>query len=99
MYMFIAILVMAIVTYMPRVLPLTLFNKKIKSTYIRSFLHYVPYAVLGAMTFPSVFYAANNSIYASAGVMAAVILGYFKQSLVIVAMAAVGMVYCCNILF
>ena len=47
----ICIFLMALVTYVPRVLPLTVFRKQIRSRYIRSFLDYTPYAVLGAMTF------------------------------------------------
>ena len=46
------ILVMAGVTYLIRVLPLTLIRKEIKNTYIRSFLYYVPYVTLSVMTFP-----------------------------------------------
>ena len=53
----ICVALMAIVTYIPRVLPLTLFRKPIRSKYIRSFLDYTPYAVLGAMTFPDVFFS------------------------------------------
>lgn len=97
MYLWIAILTMAVVTYIPRVVPLTLFNKKIQSVYIKSFLHYIPYAVLGAMTFPHIFYATDNVLYAGIGTLAAIILGYFGRSLLSVAMITVGVVYCCNI--
>ena len=45
--------VMAIVTYIIRALPITLFRKEIKSKWLKSFLYYIPYAVLGAMTFPA----------------------------------------------
>jgi branched-subunit amino acid transport protein len=45
--------VMAGVTYLVRMIPFTLFTKKIESVYIRSFLYYIPYAVLSAMTFPA----------------------------------------------
>ena len=48
------LIVMAGVTYLVRMLPLTVFRKEIKSVFVKSFLHYVPYAVLGAMTFPDV---------------------------------------------
>ena len=43
------------VTYLIRMLPLTIFRREIRSRFIRSFLAYIPYAVLGAMTFPDVF--------------------------------------------
>ena len=99
MYLIIAMAIMAVVTYLPRVLPLTLFNQKIRSPYIRSFLYYVPYAVLGAMTFPSVFYAAHNTWSAAAGTLAAILLGYFERSLLTVALAAVATVYCSQFFF
>ena len=54
----ICVLLMALVTYIPRVLPLTIFRKQIKSRFIRSFLGYTLYAVLDAMTFPDVFTSA-----------------------------------------
>jgi len=97
MYLFIAILVMAVVTYLTRVVPIVFFNKKIQSVYIQSFLHYVPFAVLGAMTFPHIFYATNNMLYAGIGTLAALILGYFGRSLLSVAVITVGVVYCCNL--
>ena len=50
-------LIMALVTYLIRMIPLTFFQKEIKSQFIKSFLFYVPYAVLGAMTFPAIFTA------------------------------------------
>lgn len=98
MYIAMGILIMALVTYMPRVLPVTLCRKKIKSLYIRSFLHYVPYAVLGAMTFPHIFYATKNMYAAVLGALVALLLGYFEKSLTIVAVVSVGVVYCCNLL-
>ena len=48
------IAVMAVTTYLIRMLPLTLFQKKIRNRYLRSFLYYVPYACLAAMTFPAI---------------------------------------------
>ena len=50
---FIYIAVMALVTYLIRMLPLVIFHKKIENRFIRSFLYYIPYAVLAAMTFPA----------------------------------------------
>ena len=57
------IFVMAGVTYLIRMLPLTLFQKKITNVYIRSFLYYVPYAVLAAMTLPGILYSCNSSVF------------------------------------
>ena len=94
----ICILIMAVVTYLPRVLPITLFRKPIKSRFVRSFLDYTPYAVLGALTFPDVFYSTGHLISAAAGTVVAVILGYFRKSLVVVAVAAIVVVYVVELL-
>lgn len=89
----IAVFLMAVVTYMPRVLPIAVFKKKLKSKFLRSFLFYVPYAVLGAMIFPGILYSTGN-IYSSAiGMGAALILAYFEQGLMKVAIGAILTVY------
>lgn len=79
------ILVMAGVTYLIRMLPLTLIQKKITNTYIRSFLYYIPYACLTAMTFPAILYATQSPISGAAGLVTAVILALRKKSLITVA--------------
>lgn len=92
-YVITCIFIMALVTYIPRVLPLTIFRRPIKSRYIRSFLDYTPYAVLGAMTFPDVFFSTGTLISALAGTAAALILSYYRKGLVTVACAAIAVVY------
>ena len=82
------ITVMAVVTYLIRMLPFTLFKRKIQSKFIKSFLFYVPYAVLGAMTIPGIFYSTGNVITAVTGLIVALILAYYKRSLLTVAVAA-----------
>ena len=84
------IAVMAVVTYLIRMLPFTLFRKEIKSAFFRSFLAYVPYAVLGAMTFPSIFYATSSLPSAIAGTVVALALAFFRRSLLTVALGASG---------
>ena len=84
------IAVMAVVTYLIRMIPFTLFRKEIKSTFFRSFLAYVPYAVLGAMTFPSIFYATSSYPSAIAGTVVALALAFFRRSLLTVALGASG---------
>ncbi len=84
------LLIMAGVTYLIRMLPFTLFRKEIKSTFIRSFLAYIPYAVLGAMTFPGIFYATSSLPSAIAGTVVALVLAFFRRSLLIVALGASG---------
>ena len=69
--------VMAGVTYLIRMLPLVIFKKKIQSRFIKSFLFYVPYAVLAAMTIPDIFFSTGNVWSAVAGLVVAVILALF----------------------
>lgn len=82
------IAVMAGVTYLVRMLPMVIFRKKIKNRFIRSFLFYMPYAVLAAMTFPSVFYSTGSIASAVAGVAVALLLAFFEKGLVTVAVSA-----------
>ena len=94
----IAVAVMALVTYIPRALPLTLFTKQIKSRFIRSFLYYVPYAVLASLTFPAIFYCTDNPVAALVGTIVALVLAFFKGSLVLVAAGAVVSIFIVNLL-
>jgi len=80
---YIYIFVMAAVTYLIRMLPLTLIRKEIKSTYIKSFLYYVPYVTLAAMTFPAILSATANIWSALA-----VFLAYRGKSLLKVSLFA-----------
>ena len=89
----VCVALMALVTYVPRVLPVTIFRKQLHSRFIRSFLDYTPYAVLGALTFPDVFTSTGHLYSAVGGTLVAVALGYKGKSLVVVAMAAIVTVY------
>lgn len=82
------IIVMAGVTYLIRMIPFTLFRKKITSPFFRSFMHYIPYAVLSAMTIPAIFYSTGSMLTSVAGTIVAVVLAYFKLPLIVVALAA-----------
>ena len=79
---------MAITTYLIRVLPLTLFRKPIKSRFVRSFLHYVPYACLTAMTFPSILSSTASVVSGAAALVVAVWLAFRDKSLVVVALGS-----------
>ncbi len=82
------LLVMFGVTYLIRVFPFVIFRKKIENKYIRAFLAYIPYTVLGAMTFPEVFYATGSFTSAAVGVIAALGLAYRGKGLFTVAICA-----------
>lgn len=92
------IAVMAVVTYLVRMLPITLFQKEIKNIYIKSFLYYVPYAVLGCMTFPAIFSATGNVVSSSAGTFVGIYFAYQEKSLVKVAVASCITAYIVSLL-
>lgn len=93
------LLAMAGVTYLIRMIPFVLVRKKIKSVYILSFLYYVPYAVLGAMTFPYIFYSTGNIYTGIAGAAVAFVLAFKKCSLLTVAAASCIVAYVAQFIF
>ncbi len=90
---FIYLLIMAGSTYLIRALPFSLLTKKIENKYIKSFLYYIPYAVLSAMTIPAALFATNSIISAVTGLLVAVILALKGKSLTFVAVSACIVVY------
>ncbi len=92
------ILVMAGVTYLVRMLPMTLVKGKIRSRFVQSFIYYVPYAVLAAMTIPKIFYSTPDLLPSLIGLAAAVITAFFGRSLLVVAMCACASVLLCEVL-
>lgn len=93
MSLFWYLLVMAGVTYLIRMLPLTLLQRKIKNVWLRSFLYYVPYACLAAMTFPAILSATESPVSAAAALVAAVLVGLCGRGLVCVAACACATVF------
>ena len=85
-YMYIA--AMALTTYLIRVLPMTIFRKPIKSRFLRSFLYYVPYCCLTAMTFPAILSSTASMLSGAAALIVAVILAYRGKSLIVVALSS-----------
>ncbi|MCQ2444896.1 MAG: AzlD domain-containing protein [Mailhella sp.] len=88
-----SIAVMALVTYLIRVLPLTLIRREIRNVTVRSFLHYVPYVTLSVMTFPAIIDATGSELSGAAGRAAAVLLAWRGASLFTVSVAACVMVF------
>ena len=82
------IVVMAGVTYLIRMVPFVLFRKKIQNRFFLSFLHYIPYAVLSAMTIPAIFYSTGDMLTAVVGTAVALVLAYLEKPLIIVALSA-----------
>lgn len=85
---FIYLLVMAGSTYLIRAIPFAVLRKKIENQFIQSFLYYIPYAVLAAMTIPAIFYATDYVVSAAVGLTVAVLLAMKGKSLTVVAVAA-----------
>ena len=82
------IAVMAVTTYLIRVIPFAAVRGKIKSRFINSVLYYIPYAVLSAMTFPAIFFATGDVISSSAGTVIALVMAYFNLPLIVVALSS-----------
>lgn len=78
------ILVMAAVTYLVRVLPLTLIRHDIKNRFIRSFLYYVPYVTLSVMTFPAILDATQSPVSAAIALIVGIVLAWKGASLFLV---------------
>ena len=88
MSIYVYIFTMALTTYLIRVLPLTIFRKPIRSRFLRSFLHYVPYACLPAMTFPAILSSTASILSGAAALIVAIVLAYRGKSLIVVAVSS-----------
>ena len=85
----ISVAIMAITTYVIRMLPFVLFRKKITNIYVKSFMEYVPCVVLSCMTFPAIFTCTQNQTASMIGSIVAILLGLKSRSLVEVAIISV----------
>ena len=99
MKIYLYIFVMALTTYLVRVLPLILLKKPIRSRFLRSFLRYIPAASLTAMTFPAILYATEHILSGLVGLVVAVLLALGKKSLVLVAVASCAAVFLTELIF
>ena len=88
MSIYVYIFTMALTTYLIRVLPMTIFRKPIKSRFLRSFLYYVPYCCLTAMTFPAILSSTESILSGAAALIVAVVLAYRGKSLIVVALSS-----------
>ena len=90
---YIYIIIMAVVTYAVRVIPLTLIKKPIKNRFIKSFLYYVPYVTLAVMTFPAIIDAVNTPLAGVIALIVGVIAAWLGGGLFTVALL------CCSTVF
>ena len=90
---YVYIFVMFAVTYLIRVLPLTLIRKPITNRFIRSFLFYVPYVTLEVMTFPNIIHATNVPLAGLLALIAGIALAWSGKSLFVVAVLSCAVVF------
>ena len=92
------IAVMAVVTYLIRMIPFTAFRRQIRSRFVRGVLFYLPYAVLSAMTFPAIFFSTGSTVTAAVGTVIALVLAYLDLPLILVALAASAGAFVCGLM-
>lgn len=91
-YILASVAVMALTTYLVRMLPMVLCRKKITNPFLQSFLYYIPYAVLAAMTIPAIFSSTSSTWSAVGGLLAALVVSLLGKGLMPVALSACGAV-------
>ena len=96
---FIYLLIVAGSTYLIRVIPFILINKKITNKFILSFLDYIPYTVLTAMTFPAAMYVTGNMVSGLVGLIAAILTTYKTKNITIAAVISCISVYICELIY
>ena len=98
-HIYIYILIMAAVSYLIRVLPVTLIRKPIQNRFIQSFLYYVPYVTLAVMTFPAIVEATQSPIAGLAALIVGVLAAWFGVGLFPVALSCCGTVFLLELIF
>lgn len=96
---YIYILIMALVTYLIRMLPLVLMRRPVKSRFVRSFLYYVPYVTLSVMTFPAILYATDSLALGAIGLIFALASAFLGASLTVTALISCLSVYLFSLIF
>ena len=89
---YIYILCMAAVTFLIRVLPLTLIRGQIKNRFLQSFLYYVPYVTLAVMTFPAILHATSSPVAGLAALVLGIAAAWFGANLFQVAVGCCAIV-------
>ena len=92
MSIYVYIAVMALTTYAIRALPLTLIRKPIRSTFLRSFLYYVPYVTLAVMSFPAITTATQSPAAGAAAMVVGILCAWFGLGLLPVSLLCCGTV-------
>lgn len=80
---------MAVVTYIPRMLPFMLFKGKQLPTFLQGVLRNVPYATLGALIFPGILFIQDDIWYGVLGAVAALIVAFLGANVIVVVLGAI----------
>ncbi len=94
----ICILIMAVVSYLLRVLPVTLIRRQIKNPFVRSVLYYLPYVTLSVMTVPAIFSVSGNPVCGAVALVAACVAAWFTSNMFLSACVACAAVFLCSFL-
>jgi branched-subunit amino acid transport protein len=90
------VILMALVTYIPRLLPMLFLNSIKLPTKVEVFLKYIPYAALGALIFPGILDSTGDRLSASVGGLISIILAYYRMNVIIVVFGGIGGVLLCD---
>ena len=93
-----SIAVMALVTYLIRMVPLALIRRRFRSVFVRSFLHYMPYVTLSVMTFPAILSETGSPVSAAVAFCVMVFLSFRTKSLILVALCVCAAVFLCELI-
>lgn len=97
--LWILVLGMAFVTYLPRMLPLVILQDLRLPPYLKRFFEFIPFAILGALIFPGILYSTDSIESAIFGGVVAAIMAYLKANIFIVVFSGIGAVYLWNLVF
>ncbi|HHW41248.1 MAG TPA: AzlD domain-containing protein [Syntrophomonadaceae bacterium] len=93
------VIMMGLVTYLPRLLPVVILNNLRLPPFLKSFLQYIPYAALGALIFPGVLYSTGDIRSALAGCTVSVVLAFYRLNIILVVVGGIAGVYLYELLF
>lgn len=90
------VLLMSVVTYIPRLLPMAFLSRLELPSPLKAFLKHIPYAALGALIFPGILDSTGNRLSAAVGGAISVILAYFRLNVIFVVFGGIAGVMLCN---
>lgn len=91
---------MAVVTYIPRAIPLTFLEGKELPPIISGILQNIPYAILGAMIFPAILLIKEGDIlFGLVGTVTAFAIAFAGANVIIVVIGAIAILSIYSLIF